>query len=387
MKSVGFFLWIVLFAHCAFAQDPFDKLMTLRQLDCEDVSLNSSVLYKKYLMESKIDSAQRLLKYWLSKCGDREPVFRASILLSLIERNFNDTLLKPNTIAHLKNYISRMELQKNYDIATYEYYKSYYGYLTIGNEFDRFTQTLAGAIKETYPESTVEYLLAEFYESNGKGFFSKLQSDQYQGMVLQNRYFSEVDEYLNYQEMHMSWLTGIWIPTGDIEVLGNHPDMGFQIGYKKNKMSFDMTLTFKWGDTPTPYWARRTKSNNSRELTREFFGGYFGFDVGRDLVVSKRHELQALFGLGFDGFDVFADNGSMPAESVASYNLNFGLGYRYYLSSSFYMGLRAKYNVVDYTLNNVIDFTGNPITIHFAVGGLYNLAKKNNLDRLEYKGR
>jgi hypothetical protein len=205
--------------------------------------------------------------------------------------------------------------------------------------------------------------------------------------VLQNRYFSAVDEYLNYQEMHMSWLTGIWIPTGDIEVLGNHPDMGFQIGYKKNKMSYDMTLTFKWGDTPTPYWARRTKSNNSRELTREFFGGYFGFDVGRDLIVSKRHELQALFGLGFDGFDVFADNGSMPVESVASYNFNFGLGYRYYLSSSFYMGLRVKYNVVDYTLNNVIDFTGNPITIHFAVGGLYNLAKKNNLDRLEYRGR
>jgi hypothetical protein len=328
-----------------------------------------------------------LLDYWERKCGDREPIFRSKILLSLIERNFSELLLNVNTIDYLRNYKTRLQLFKSRDFASYEYDKPYFGFVPIGGEFDLFTQELAAEVKRTYAPESVEYLLAEFYSGDGESFFSKLQSTQYQGTVLQNRYNYAVDKYLNYPEMHLSLIAGIWIPTGDIKILGNHPDVGFQVGSKRNKWSYDFTCSFKWGDTPTPYWARRTKSTNNRELTREFFGGYLGFDVGRDVFKKRGHEIQALMGLGYDGFDVFEENSGMPVESVGSYNLNFGLEYRYYFSSSFYIGLRGKYNVVDYRLNHVIDFTGNPITIHLAIGGLQNVFKTNNLNFLGYKGR
>ncbi|MBK7174449.1 MAG: hypothetical protein IPH84_14740 [Bacteroidales bacterium] len=58
----------------------------------------------------------------------------------------------------------------------------------------------------------------------------------------------------------------------------------------------------------------------------------------------------------------------MKSASAATYNINAGVGYRYYLKDNLYLGIRAKYNFVDYTLNHVVDFTGNPITIQFIVG-------------------
>ena len=57
-----------------FAQN-FDHLMTKQQIDCSDISLNSSLLFVRFINENKTDSASSLLQYWESKCGLREPIF------------------------------------------------------------------------------------------------------------------------------------------------------------------------------------------------------------------------------------------------------------------------------------------------------------------------
>jgi hypothetical protein len=79
-----------------------------------------------------------------------------------------------------------------------------------------------------------------------------------------------------------------------------------------------------------------------------------------------------LGGLAWDGWDALEEDktGGLRAETVSSYNFNFGLGYRRYLKKTTYIGLRAKYNIVNYTLNKIVDFTGNPVSITFVVGGL-----------------
>jgi len=94
-------------------------------------------------------------------------------------------------------------------------------------------------------------------------------------------------------------------------------------------------------------------------------------------------------GVAFDGFDALTEDkdNDLKAESTWTYNFNFGLGYRYYVTNKFYLGLRGKYNIVDYALNNVIDFTGNPITIQFTIGGVNNVLRNNNLKALKYKLR
>jgi hypothetical protein len=46
-----------------------------------------------------------------------------------------------------------------------------------------------------------------------------------------------------------------------------------------------------------------------------------------------------------------------------------------------------KYNLVNYTMNDVIDFTGNPVTVQVVFGGLLNGPKNENLKALRYKWR
>ena len=69
------------------------------------------------------------------------------------------------------------------------------------------------------------------------------------------------------------------------------------------------------------------------------------------------------------------------------YNFSAGVGYRFYITNSFYLGVRAKYNFVDYSLNNVIDFTGNPVTVQFIIGTVNNVLRNDNLRALKYRLR
>lgn len=121
--------------------------------------------------------------------------------------------------------------------------------------------------------------------------------------------------------------------------------------------------------------------------TNHFFGGYLGLDGGYDIWRTKHQELQLLVGIGGDGFDAIKEDKSkqLKPESTWSYNFNGGIGYRYYIKNSFYIGVKAKYNIVNYALNGVVGFTGNPITAGLVIGGLSNRTKRTALESLHYK--
>lgn len=369
-----------------FSQDVFDQLVSTKTIDCSDISYNSGQYFVKYMTENKVDSAKSLLSYWESKCGIREPIYRAKILLALQTQQFDELLMAEKSLANIFNYQSRMEMIKHTSYYSYDNYKPYYGFIPPGQDFDKFTQNLALELKENYHEGSVEYILTEFYGDNPDTIFSKIQTGQYDELPLAKEYNEAVRQYVNLAEGHMSLIVGAWIPTGQLNILGVHPEIGFQLGAKKKKMSYDLTMSFRFLDSANYYYAQR---NNVKELTKHFFGGYIGFDIGRDIYAKNRHELQVLGGIAFDGFDALEEDkdNDLESQSTWSYNFNVGLGYRYYVKDHYYIGLRAKYNIVDYSLNNVVDFTGNPITIQFVIGGLNNAYRNENLKALKYKIR
>jgi hypothetical protein len=388
MKKTGLFTIMIFIANFLSGQD-FDYLMTKKQADCSDISYNSGLYFIRYMQENKLDSADFLLKYWEGKCGMREPIYRAKILLALKQNQYNDSILTEGTLNNIFNYQNRMDMIKYSNYYLYDNYKSYFGFIPPGQEFDNYTRELSKKLIREYEPDQIEYLLAEFYGENSDTIFSKIQTKAYGQTALTTEYEKAVDKYLNMPELHMSWVTGLWIPTGELTKLGLHPEMGFQIGAKHKKMNYDLIMAFKFINSPNDYYARRTKSGNSLELTNHFFGGHIGFDIGRDIYSKNGYEIQLTGGVAFDGFDALTEDkdNDLKAESTWTYNFNFGLGYRYYVTNKFYLGLRGKYNIVDYSLNNVIDFTGNPITIQFIIGGVNNVLRNNNLKALKYKLR
>lgn len=375
----------ILTTNYLFSQD-FDKMMTTKQVDCPDISQNSGLYLIHYLQEAKIDSAKSLLSYWEEKCGEREPIFRAKILLALIEGNYSDSLITERTINYIYNYRSRLDIIRSSNYHFYDYNKSYYGFIPPNQEFDRIAQKIAKTLKSKYSEDSMEYLLAELYSEETDTLLYKIQSESYKNSRLRKEYDKEVAKYTKQGEFHMAWITGLWIPTGDLTTLGIHPDLGFQMGAKQGKMNYDFTMMFKFLESKNSYIAYR---DDNPELTKEFFGGYIGIDIGRDIFVKNGHEFQLTGGIAIDGFDALQKDEELDldSESAWSYNFNLGLGYRYYITNSFYLGLKAKYNIVDYSLNGVTDLTGHPITIQFTIGSVSNIFRNNNLKDLGYKLR
>ena len=385
MKAIRFLSLIIFTTTSAFCQE-YDHLLTKRQVDCSDISYNSGLYFMKYMNENKIDSVKSILNYWENKCGIREPIYRAKILLALKLGQFNDSLLTEGTLNYIFSYQNRMDMIKYSNYYSYDNYKSYYGFIPPGQEFDQYTRTLALSIKDNYSPESIEYVIAEFYGDNHDTIFSKIQTATYKESALAREYDEVVERYVKMSEFHISWITGVWIPTGQLKKIGTHPELGFQIGAKQKKMNYDLVMTFKFLKSPNDYYAKR---EDYLELTNHFFGGHIGFDIGRDMYAKNRHEIQITGGVAADGFDALKEEkeNSLKSKSTWSYNFNFGLGYRYYITNSTYLGLRAKYNIVDYTLNDVIDFTGNPITIQFTIGGVNNMLRNNNLKALKYKLR
>jgi hypothetical protein len=385
MRKVLLFFCLIL-GYNVNAQN-FDDLMRInKQLDCGDISYNSALLFEKYFSNNQIDSAKNILTYWENKCGRREPLHRAKLLLALKENEYHDSLLTKNILSYIFNYQNRMNMIKYDSYYDYDEYKPYYGFIPAGQEYDMFTIKEFGHLKSMYETNTIEYLLCEFYSDNYDILFTKLQTNDYKTSTLSEEYNKALQKCVNMSEMHLSLITGVWIPTGKLNLLGVHPELGFQWGLKHKKMSYDIVMAFKFLNSPNEYFARR-KETNELEPTRHFFGGYIGIEVGRDIYTSRKHELQLVGGVAFDGFDALNENKdlNLKSSSTSSYNFNMGLAYRYYLSSSQYVGLRAKYNIVNYTLNNTVDLTGNAITIQFTYGGLWNQIKQNNLKVLKYK--
>jgi hypothetical protein len=275
--------------------------MVKRQLDCSDVSFNCARIFEDYFTSNKLDSAQYLLSYWQTKCGLREPLQRCKILLAIKQNNLNDSLFSENAFYFIFNYKNRMTIVKTGDFESYDNYKPYYGYIPPGQEFDVFTKKAFSDLKVGFPTDAIEFLLCEFYSNNTDSLFSKLQTNTYQNTILAKEYNKLTNGFLSLPEYHVAWITGLWMPTNGINSLGLHPDLGFMTGVKYKNFSYDLTMTFKFIDTPESYLARRTESSIF-ESTNHFFGGYIGFDIGRDIYSKNNQEIQLLGGIAFDGF-------------------------------------------------------------------------------------
>jgi len=134
---------------------------------------------------------------------------------------------------------------------------------------------------------------------------------------------------------------------GDLILLGNHPSFGFQIGARDNRNQLDLTFQFRFSQSASYYTIKR---NNAFYDINNYFGGYVGLDYIYYLVNKLNFDLGVLGGIGYDGFDITSSNSydDMKPLSIGSFNVNGGFKLNYYLSTSFYIGLQARYNFINY---------------------------------------
>jgi len=166
-----------------------------------------------------------------------------------------------------------------------------------------------------------------------------------------------------------AFLGGIWIPMGDLALLGNHPSLGFQLGARNNSNQLDITLQFRFSKSANYYTIMR---NTAFYDINNYFGGYVGLDYTYYLVNKLNFDLGLLGGIGYDGFDITSSNydyDELKPLSIGSFNANGGFKLNYYLTTSFYIGLQARYNFINYVNHGGTSMSGDAFSIDLIIGG------------------
>ena len=181
--------------------------------------------------------------------------------------------------------------------------------------------------------------------------------------------------------LHYDFSSGIFIPTYKAKLIGVKPSFGFSVGVIYERTTYDITLDFRFGHTKNEYQlANYDKTDN-------YFGGYIGFDILRDIWTNNKNQILLLGGFGMDIFEIvpaeyddptFLESLLFGAESIItknsknikSLNINIGLMYRFYFKRNNYLGIRYRYNKVDYNSKKILtDVSGNFHSITLSYGG------------------
>jgi hypothetical protein len=212
-----------------------------------------------------------------------------------------------------------------------------------------------------------------------------LKEQKLPGTNLQDVYSEQVLRTKKMIEGNLGFMAGMVIPTGNLnDIVGVKSAFGFQFGLKRNKLQYDISMVIRGGTAKKEYLVQY---QGTQTMTNHFSGAYIGLDLAYELNKSKRHEFDFLSGIAYDGFDAVAGdpNNDVKAKTINSFNLNFGLGYRYGGKKSNYMGIQTKYNLVNYKNMGGTNLSGNYFSLLLTYNMFGNIQKHNMMERLKMK--
>lgn len=185
-------------------------------------------------------------------------------------------------------------------------------------------------------------------------------------------------QYTHYSSSEEAWdynvgiITGLWVPTGKNEILGVHPQIGFFAGGKRCRFEICLSLAFRLLGSAHEY---TIKYEGVLYDTSRYLGWYLGMDLGYEIFYRKRSGILLLAGTGWDAFASEYFSEDEKSVWINSFNLNSGVGYRYYYKEmeimSSYIEVDFKYNFVDYKNPGGTDLSGNTISVCFIWGNIF----------------
>lgn len=370
-----------------FAQNNIDRELLIQTPNCESVAYNSSRLIERYFGQKNYDSIRIVFNRWEEFCGTTEPLFRLKVLHQIQDRTFSEEWMDKEYIMNfIFLYLDRLDYAKEPNAKqVYERYKIPFGYISLNSNFDDLTVVWAISLLEKNDLQPVERAFCMLYSNQTDVFWQMLKDQKLPGTKLQDVYSEQVLKTKNMIEGNMGFMAGMVIPTGNLnDIVGVKSAFGVQFGLKRNKLQYDLSMVARGGTAKKEYLVQY---HGEPKMTDHFSGAYIGLDLAYELKKSKRHELDFLSGIAYDGFDAVAgdpDNDS-KAKTINSVNLNFGVGYRYCGKKVNYIGIQTKYNLVNYNNPGGTNLNGNYFSLILTYNMFGNIQKHNMTERLKMK--
>lgn len=364
------------------------KILTkVRRSDCQDYVANALCLIPRYHEEGKFDSVTEVIDFISKRCDARR--FESYRLL----RKIQTSGLAPDWCDSgiVREIISG---EPDYKLAWNEI-----TYTTCG-DYDSFVAKYAFDLKRSLDTASVAYAIATYYAfGRGSSFgafyvfgrdsvLDLLARGNYPGSCLQTRYDSVVDDMLEKRRSlanNRSINVGMWIPTGNLQTLGAKPEIGAQIGRRYRRFGGDITALFRFLDAKHEYLVEH---NDSLYRTDNFLGIYLGGGPVLRAHSSWSTSFEIFSEAGWGGIMALAadDIKAKNADYMNSFNCNIGLTLRKYFGAfhTQYIGIQARYNIVDFDTNGGTNLSGDAVSINFIWGSMGHWWIDNELKDMRY---
>jgi hypothetical protein len=379
-KTVGWILCTIMQLHgmSVLSQETsVETQLSKTVIRCEDIYLNALEVIPVLYQTQPIDSVIRAITFWEEKCNVSEASQRIKILVAIKNRSFSELLYDNNISLHITEYLRVRGVSS---IDSSGWFGSDVKYFKLLSHFNAFTKQLATQLLPLADTTTLEYFFASLY-SDQPAVFKLLDNPRFTNTLLVQQEQKFKAESKKIPKGHFAVMTGIWLPTGKASLLGNHSYAGMQVGSKRAKNRFDLSLILRFGKSANTYQISR---NGQLLDTRHYMGGYFGIDYGRELLSGRKYYLELVAGGGLDRCYVYhpkdkEDEQQKKPISIASYNLNTGFQYNVRINNILYVGFMAKYNIVHYNNKGGTSLSGQAIHTGIVLGLL-----SDDHDRFSY---
>jgi len=386
MKNVLLFI-AFLISISAIAQTNIDKELLAQTPNCENVAFNSSRLVDRYFERKNYDSINVVSNRWEEFCGTTEPVFRMKVLQQIQSKSFSEEWINKDYLMNfIFLYLDRLDYSKEPNAKLiYERYKISFGYISFNSPFDDLTVIWANSLLENEDLLPVERAFCLLYSNQTDAFWQILKDQKVTGTKLQEVYEEQVRKTKRMVEGNLGLMSGVMLPFGNLsEYIGIKPAFGFQLGFKSNRIQYDLTFLIRAGKAVKDY---QVIYLNEPKMTDQCVGGYMGLDFAYELSRNKRHEFDFLSGFGYDGFSAIEGDtkNGIEGKSINSFNLNLGFGYRIYTKKMNFYGIQTKYNFANYNNSGGTDLGGNYISLILTANMFGNIQKNQMKERLKMK--
>lgn len=366
-------------------RDPLHDLLTTRRVsECDDYIFNAQRFIPDYHRKEQFDSVDLVIDYVSEHCSTNPfetYLLLRDMLMGAFPPDWCDDELAGNIL--MRRYMSLDCFHMSGLVGSFEIFSA-------DTSYRGFVHALAVDAAAVSDTASFSHAAAVFLSGDQPRVITNLSHGQYRGTCLQNVYDRRLDSLVRQRENFVTnWSVngGVWIPQGPIEVLGTKAELGGQAGLRTGRFGADASLLFRFIDTDKPWSA----SHNGRLYETKYFHSiYIGLEPNFTVYSGLGSRLELFAGGGWDGLlgltaDVIDEE---YGDYQNSYNINFGLTQRFFYGTrrNWYLGVQARYNIVDYDTDGGTDISGNTISVNLIWGCMGHGWVDDELEWLGYFG-
>lgn len=353
---------IIAFCTMLSANGQYNRELSPSNVNCVEVGFQSLEAICELYDKGRIDSLRDIFYYLSDECGTNYYTDFLHILLSIDDHELNVNTY-PALLETMLDYSQRAEE----DISGRASGRYYEYALTAEQYYDFLKAYSADLGKNPFLEDSYKEVL-QFFSGEYDQVIKALKNGESSVPRLQNDFDSIRKALVVLPEYSTALFAGYWIPQSNLATtLGNHLEVGAQLGYLWNKNQVNWVLAARFSDTESEY---RVKKNDSIYSTTEFLGFHTTLDYGRSLYRDLRQDFAVRAGLGVEGITVARsdEERDLDAVEIYSFNMNLGMAYRWYFKNEAFSEISFRYHFLNY-VNSLDDtFDGNALTLRLVVG-------------------